>query len=39
MAKKKKILAGLSNIHFAPFVDGAYEKPVPILFAKKIENK
>jgi phi13 family phage major tail protein len=39
MAKKKKILAGLSNIHFAPFVDGAYETPVPILFAKKIENK
>lgn len=39
MAKKKKILAGLSNIHFAPFVDGAYKTPVPILFAKKIENK
>lgn len=39
MAKKKKILAGLSNIHFAPFIDGAYQTPVPILFAKKIENK
>ena len=39
MAKKKKILAGLSNIHFAPFVDGTYKTPVPILFAKKIENK
>ena len=39
MAKKKKILAGLSNIHFAPFVDGAYQTPVPILYAKKIENK
>ena len=39
MAKKKKVLAGLSNIHFAPFVNGAYQTPVPILFAKKIENK
>ena len=39
MAKKKKVLAGLSNIHFAPFVDGTYKTPVPILFAKKIENK
>ena len=34
MAKKKKVLAGLSNIHFAPFVDGTYKTPVPILFAK-----
>ena len=39
MAKKKKVLAGLSNIHFAPLVDGTYQTPVPILFAKKIENK
>ncbi|MEG0667843.1 MAG: hypothetical protein RR460_04380 [Clostridium sp.] len=37
--KKKKILAGLANIHFAPFVNGAFETPVPILYAKKIENK
>ena len=39
MTKKKKVLAGLSNIHFAPLVDGTYQTPVPILFAKKIENK
>ena len=38
MTKKKKVLAGLSNIHFAPLVDGTYKTPVPILFAK-IENK
>ncbi|MCI9110888.1 major tail protein [uncultured Clostridium sp.] len=37
--KKKRILAGLSSIHFAPFVEGEYQTPVPILFAKKIENK
>ena len=38
MAKKKKVLAGLSNIHFAPFVGGTYQTPVPILFAEKIDN-
>lgn len=36
---KKKILTGLSNIHFAPFIDGEFQTPVPIEFAKKIENK
>lgn len=39
MAKKKKILRGLSNIHFAPRIDGEYQTPVPILYAKKCENK
>ncbi len=39
MSKKKKILRGLSNIHFAPLVDGEFQTPVPILYAKKCECK
>lgn len=39
MPKKKKILRGLSNIHFAPRVDGEFQTPVPILYAKKCESK
>lgn len=39
MSKKKKILRGLSNIHFAPLVDGEFQTPVPIQYAKKCENK
>lgn len=39
MANKKKILRGLSNIHFAPRVNGKFQTPVPILYAKKCENK
>lgn len=39
MGKKKKILRGLSNIHFAPYINGEFQTPVPILYAKKCENK
>lgn len=42
MSKKtKKILAGLSNIYFAPYDRSAntFGTPVRILYAKKIENK
>lgn len=38
MAKKTKLLKGLRNIHFAPYVDGTFQTPKPITFAKKIEN-
>lgn len=38
MAKKTKLLKGLRNIHFAPYVDGSFQEPKPITFAKKIEN-
>lgn len=38
MAKKTKLLKGLRNIHFAPYIDGAFQTPKPITFAKKIEN-
>lgn len=34
-----KLLKGLKKIHFAAYKDGAYETPVPILYAKKTENK
>lgn len=37
MANKKKLLKGLKNIHFAPFVNGAFETPVRIDNAKSIE--
>lgn len=39
MAKAKKLLKGLRSIHFAPYVDGEFETPQPILYAKKIENQ
>ena len=39
MAKKKKVLRGFSNIHFAPYVDGAYKTPVQIEGAKNGEFK
>lgn len=38
MAKTKKLLKGLRNIHFAPYVNGSFQEPKPITFAKKIEN-
>lgn len=34
----KKLLVGLSDIHFAPYVNGAFKKPVPITNAKKCES-
>lgn len=37
MANKKKLLKGLKNIHFAPFVDGEFTTPVKIENAKSIE--
>lgn len=37
MANKKKLLKGLKNIHFAPFIDGTFETPVHIDNAKSIE--
>lgn len=35
----KKLLKGLRNIHFAPYVDGVFGTPKKIAFAKKIENQ
>ncbi|WP_317327019.1 major tail protein [Turicibacter sanguinis] len=35
----KKLLKGLRNIHFAPYVNGQFQTPEPILYAKKIENQ
>lgn len=37
MGNKKKLLKGLKNIHFAPFVDGSFETPVKIENSKSIE--
>lgn len=37
MSNKKKLLKGLKNIHFAPYVDGQFETPVKIDNAKSIE--
>ena len=31
----KKLLKGLRNIHFAPYVNGQFQTPKPILYAKK----
>ncbi len=39
MAEVNKLLIGLSDIHFAPYVDGEFQTPVPIKFAKKCEAK
>ena len=39
MSKKKKVLRGFSNIHFAPYVDGEYQTPVQIEGAKNGEFK
>ena len=39
MSKKKKVLRGFSNIHFAPYVDGEYQTPVKIEGAKSGEFK
>lgn len=35
---KKKCFKGLKNVHFAKWNGTGYEKPVPIQYAKKIEN-
>ena len=37
--KKKKVLRGFSNIHFAPYIDGVFQKPVKIQGAKNGEFK
>ncbi|MGL5765652.1 MAG: hypothetical protein ACRCX8_08430 [Sarcina sp.] len=37
MALKKKLLKGLKNIHFAPFVEGEYTTPIRIHNAVSIE--
>lgn len=34
-----KLLKGLKNIHFAPYVEGEFQTPVRIAFAKAIEGK
>ena len=39
MAKVNKLLIGLGDIHFAPYVEGEFQTPVPITFAKKCEAK
>lgn len=39
MAKKKKVLRGFSNIHFAPYVNGKYQTPAQIEGAKNGEFK
>ena len=39
MSKKKKVLRGFSNIHFAPYIDGAYQQPIKIEGAKSGEFK
>ncbi|TAN66617.1 hypothetical protein WS9_009905 [Paraclostridium sordellii 8483] len=39
MTNKIKACFGLSNIHFAEFNGSAFETPVRILHAKKVENK
>lgn len=38
MANVQKILKGLKNVHFAKWNGDGYEAPVPIKYAKKIEN-
>ena len=39
MTAKKQVIRGFSNIHFAPFVDGAFQTPVKIQGAKSGEFK
>lgn len=39
MSKKKNILRGLSKIHFAPFLNGVFEIPKPVQYAKSAEFK
>lgn len=39
MAKVNKLLIGLGDIYFAPYVEGEFQTPVPITFAKKCEAK
>lgn len=34
-----KLLKGLKNIHFAPYVEGEFQTPIRIAFAKAIEGK
>ncbi len=35
----KKIMRGFKNIHFAPYVNGAFQTPQPVKFAKSGEFK
>lgn len=37
--KEKKVIRGFSNIHFAPYKNGAFETPIKILGAKSGEFK
>lgn len=36
---KTKLCKGFKNIHFSPYVNGTFDTPTRIFYAKKIENK